>query len=49
MQSWAQTGPFFVKSGVSKRAMEVSSLLPSCPPVIVADYASISLNMPKCP
>ena len=41
---------FFPKSGhffrFSERKGEVSPLLPSCVPVSVAEYASISLNMP---
>ena len=51
-QRWTQSGPFFPKSGhffrFSKRAGEASPLPPSCAPVIVAEYALISLNMPKC-
>ena len=33
----------------SKREEEVSLLAPSCTPVNVAEYASVSLNMPKYP
>ena len=43
--------PFFQKSGhffrFSKRAGEVSPLPHGCAPVSVAEYSSISLNMPK--
>ena len=39
--SKTQSGPFFPQSG--------NSLMPSYVPVSVAEYASISLNMAKCP
>ena len=49
-QWWIQSGPFFPKSGhffrFSKRAGEAS---PSCMPVSVTEYASISLNISKYP
>ena len=41
ISSKAPSGPFFSKSG--------NFFLPSCAPVSVAEYASISLNMPKYP
>ena len=48
---WTQPGLFFPKSEncfqFSKRANETSPLLPSCVPVSLANYASISLNMSK--
>ena len=48
-----QSVPFFPKSGhffwFSKRAGEISPLLTSCTHVSVAEYASISLNIPKHP
>ena len=50
---WTQSGSFFVESRhffqFSKREGEVFPLLPSCAPVSVAEYASISLNMSKYP
>ena len=50
-QRWTQSGSFFPKSGhffqFSKRAGEASPLPPSCAPVSVVEYATISLNMPK--
>ena len=50
---WTQSGSFFPKSGhffrFSKRAREVSPLPLSCVPLSVAEYPSISLNMPKYP
>ena len=52
-QRWAQSGPFFPKSGhyfrFSKRTGEASPLPLSCAPLSVTEYASISLNMPKYP
>ena len=53
-QRWTKSGPFFPKSGLvfwfSKRAGGgVSLLLLSCAQIGVAEYASISLNMPKYP
>ena len=59
-QWWMQLGPFFQKSRFlknhrfsinrfSKRPGEASPLPPSCVPVYVAEYTSISLNMPKYP
>ena len=50
-QGWSQSGPLFLKAGqffgFSKKAREAFTLLSSCAPVIVAQYDSISLNMPK--
>ena len=52
-QRWAQSGPFFPKSGhyfrFSKGTGEASPLPLSCAPLSVTEYASISLNMPKYP
>ena len=52
-QRWAQSGPFFAKSGLffrfSKRAGEVYPLSPSSAAVNVTEYTSISLNMSKYP
>ena len=52
-QRWAQSGPFFPKWGhffrFSKRAGKASPLPLSCAPLSVAEYTSISLNMPKYP
>ena len=51
IQRWAQSGPLFPKSGhffrFSKSAGEASPLSPSCAPVSVVEYASVSLNIPK--
>ena len=48
-----QSGSFFPKSGhyfrFSKKAAEVSPLIFSRTPVSVAEYASISLSIPKYP
>ena len=50
---WTQSGSFLVESRhffqFSKREGEVFPLLPSCAPVSVAEYASISLNVSKYP
>ena len=50
-QRWTQSGPFYPNWGhffrFSKKTGEASSLPFSCVPVSVAEYASISLNMPK--
>ena len=50
-QKWTQSRPFFPKSGhfcrFSKSAGLTSPLSPSCALVSVAEYASISANMPK--
>ena len=50
-QKWTQSGPFFQKSELffrfSKKAGDASPLAPSCAPVSVAEYASVSLNIPK--
>ena len=50
---WTQSGPFIQKSGhifsFSKKAGETSPLHLSCVPDSGAEYASISLNMPKYP
>ena len=52
-QRWTESGPFFEKSGhffqFSQSAGETSPLPPSCAPVSVTEYVSISLNMPKYP
>ena len=52
-QRWIQSGPFFQKSGhffrFSERAGEASPLQPSFAPVSVAEYPSLSLNIPKYP
>ena len=49
---WTQSRPLFPKSRlflISKIEGEVSPLPSSCVPVSVAEYALISLNMPKYP
>ena len=50
-QRWVQSGPFLQEPEhffrFSKRAGKVSPLPPSCVPVSVAKYASVSPNMPK--
>ena len=50
-QKLTQSGPLFLKLGqffqFSRRAVEVTSLPLSCAPVSVAEYALISLIMPK--
>ena len=50
---WAQSGSFFPKSGhffdFQKGQGRPPFPPPSCAPVSVAEYASISLNMPKYP
>ena len=52
-QRWAQSGPFFAKSGLffrfAKRAGEPYPLSPSSAAVNVTEYTSISLNMSKYP
>ena len=53
-QQWTHSGLFFPKSisflfQFSLRAGEASPLRPNCAPVSVTQYASISLNTPKCP
>ena len=52
-QRWTQLGSFLPKSEhffqFSKKAGEASHVPLSCVPVSVAEYASISLNMPKYP
>ena len=53
-QGWTQSGPFFQKLGpfirFLKRLEEAFPLpLPLCAPVSMAEYASISMNMPKYP
>ena len=52
-QRWTQSGPFFSKSGhlfqFSKRAGKASPLPLSDTSVSVAEYASMSLSMPKYP
>ena len=52
-QRWTQSGPLFPKSRhcfqFSKMAGEASPLPPSCTHVSVAEYASISMNIPKYP
>ena len=48
---WTQTGSFFIKItffDFQKRAGRASPL-PSCMPVSVAEYVSISLNIPEYP
>ena len=50
-QRWVQSGPFLQEPEhffrFSKRAGKASPLPPSCVPVSVAKYASVSPNMPK--
>ena len=52
-QRWAQSGPFFAKSGLffrfAKTAGEAYPLSPSSAAVNVTEYTSISLNMSKYP
>ena len=51
-QKWTQSSFFFENPGtffLEKRAEEVFPCPPSCAPVSVAKYASISLNMPQYP
>ena len=50
-QRWIRTGPFFPKSGqvfrFSKSSRGGLPLPPSCAPVSVAEYATVTLNIPK--
>ena len=52
-QRWTQSGSFFSKSAYFfrflQRVKEVSPPPFSCAPVLVAEYLSVSLNMPKYP
>ena len=52
-QRWTQSGPFFKKSAhffsIFKQVGEASLLPSNCAVVSAAEYASISLNMPKYP
>ena len=52
-QRWTQSGPFFKKSAhffsMFKQVGEASLLPSNCAVVSAAEYASISLNMPKYP
>ena len=52
-QRWTQSESFYPKSGYffrfSKRLEEASPLPPRSAPLGVAEYASISLNLPKYP
>ena len=51
-QRWTQSGSFFLKSAlysISKKGREGLPSPPSCTPVSLSEYASISLNISECP
>ena len=51
IQRWTQAflSKIWTLFSILKSAKEAYPLLPSCAPVSVAEYASVSLNMPKYP